>query len=142
MSTTDTTAPKATIAWLAGLAAVVGVGVPLALLLRAHGPGSMWVGFVVGAAIALVGFGVAIWRARRPDRSTPTDRALLHVGDERDDNLVTRSLAVVGLAALPLTGLATVALAVGVEMLAVMGGLLIVEVAVLVGAYAVISRRS
>lgn len=63
-------------------------------------------------------------------------------GDERDGAILTRAAAVVGIAALPLTGLATVALAVGAEMLAVMGALLVTELAILVGAFAVVSRRS
>lgn len=90
---------------LLGVAAGVAVGVPLTLLLRAHGPGDMWRGFLGGAVLAL-------------------------------------AAAVVGIAALPLTGLATVALAVGAGMLAVMGTLLGVELAILVGAFAVVSRRS
>lgn len=127
---------------LTGLAAGIAAGVPLTLLLREHGPGDMWIGFLGGAVLALVGLAVAAWRAGRPARSTPADRAFLHVGDERDAAILTRAAAVVGIAALPLTGLATVALAVGAEMLAVMGTLLVTELAILAGSFAVVSRRS
>ncbi len=127
---------------LFGLAAGTAVGVPLTLVLRDHGPGDMWVGFAGGAALALAGLAFAAWRAGRPDRSTPADRAFLRVGDERDDAILTRAAAVVGVAALPLTALATVALAVGATMLAVMGALLVTEVAILVGTFAVVSHRS
>lgn len=127
---------------LAGLTAGVVVGAALTVVLHAYGPGDMWAGFLGGGVLALAGLAVAAWRADRPDRSTPADRAFLHVGDERDGAILTRAAAVVGIAALPLTGLATVALAVGAEMLAVMGALLVTELAILVGAFAVVSRRS
>lgn len=142
MATTTTDRTLSRHALLAGLGAAIGVGVPLALVLKEYGPGNMWIGFSVGATIAVLGFGLAVWRVRRPGGGTPSDRAFLQVGDERDDALLTRALAVVGLLSLPLTAVATVALAVGLDVLAVMAVLLIVELATLIVAYQVISRRS
>lgn len=47
------------------LTAVVGIG----LLLQEHGPGNMGTGFLQGAAVGLVLFGVVLWRASRPRRA-------------------------------------------------------------------------
>jgi len=142
MSTTELrTRPGLQIGAVLALAVVVVV--PLAVLLREHGPGSMWAGFLIGAAIAFLGFGVALWRTQRHSaRTTPADRALLHTGDERDDALLTQALAVVGVVAIPLTGLATIALAVGADTEMVMAILLITEVTVLVVGFAIFNRRS
>lgn len=124
---------------LAVLALVVAVG----LLLREHGPGNMGNGFLQGAAIGLVGVAVLLWRVtKRPDRTTTFERAWTQTGDERDDAVLTRALAVLGLAAFPLTGTAGIAIAFGAEVEMVVALLLFAEVAVGAVAFAVISRRS
>jgi peptidoglycan/LPS O-acetylase OafA/YrhL len=131
------------------LVASVGVGcamaviAPGALLLREHGPGHMWLGFLVGGTVALVGSLVAGWRTyRRPERATAADRAFAAGGDERDRSVLTRSLAVVGLLSLPLTSVACVAVAVDADALAVVGALTVALLAALVVAFIVYNRRT
>lgn len=121
------------------LAVVIGVG----LLLREHGPGNMGTGFLQGAAVGLVLAGVALWRvSRAPDQASTFERAFTSTGDERDDALLTRSLAVLGLAAFPLTGAAAIAIGLGAEVMMIIFFLLIAQLAVGAVAYVMISRRS
>lgn len=121
------------------IAVVVGAG----LLLQEHGPGNMGTGFLQGAAVGLVVFGVILWRvSRAPEKASTFERAFTSSGDERDDVLLTRALAVLGLAAIPLTGVAAIVIALGLEVAMVLFFLLVAQVAVGVAAYAVISRRS
>lgn len=120
------------------IAAIVGVG----LLLREHGPGNMGTGFLQGGAVGLVAFAVVLWRvSRAPEKASTFERAFTSAGDERDDALLTRALAVLGLAAIPLTGAAAVAIGLGAEVPMILFFLLIAQLAVGVVAYAVISRR-
>ena len=74
--------------------------------------------------------------------ATTFERAWLQSGDERDDAVLTRSLAVLGLLAFPLTGVAAIAIAVGAHVPMVMCLLLFTQVAVGVVAFGVINRRS
>jgi hypothetical protein len=121
------------------LAAVVGVG----LLLQERGPGNMGTGFLQGAAVALVACAVVFWRvARTPHRATAFERAFTQTGDERDDQLLTRALAVLGLAAVPLTGAAGVAIGLGADVPMMLFFLLVAQLAVGTTAFAVIARRS
>jgi hypothetical protein len=124
---------------LAVLALLVAVG----LLLREHGPGNMGNGFLQGAAVGLVGVGVMFWRlAKHPGSTTTFERAWSQTGDERDDMVLTRALAVLGLLAFPLTGAAGIAMALGAEVEMIVALLLFAEVAVGAIAFAVINRRS
>ena len=121
------------------LAVVLTVG----LLLREHGPGNMGNGLLQGAAFGLVVAAVMLWRvARRPDRVTTFERAWTQTGDERDDAVLTRSLAVLGLAAFPLTATAAIAIAFGASVEMCLALLLFAEIGVGALAFAVISRRS
>ncbi|WP_324651024.1 hypothetical protein [Georgenia sp. H159] len=136
-----TTRQKALVAGLCllAVAALVSVG----LLLREHAPGNMGNGFLAGGGIALVGFAVMAWRtARRPEQTTTFERGWTQSGDERDDAVLTRSLAVLGLLALPLTGVAGIAVALGVDTSAALAVLLLAEIGALAVAFAVINRRS
>ena len=99
------------------------------LLLREHGPGDMGTGFLVGAAVALVGGAVMWWRATRsPARASTFERAWTQTGDERDDAVLTRALAVLGLVALPLTGVAAIAVGLGAAVEMVLTLLLVGEI--------------
>ncbi|WP_131103301.1 hypothetical protein [Ornithinimicrobium sufpigmenti] len=142
MWTSELTARQKTGAFLGVgllLALVIGVG----LLLREYGPGNMGTGFLQGAAVGLVLAGVALWRvSRAPDKASTFERAFTSAGDERDDALLTRSLAVLGLAAFPLTGAAAVAIGLGAEVMMIIFFLLIAQLTVGAVAYVVISRRS
>jgi hypothetical protein len=124
---------------MAVLAVVIAVG----LLLREHGPGNMGNGFLQGGAAGLVIALVMIWRvSRRPDRTTTFERAWTQTGDERDDAVLTRALAVLGIVAFPLTGAAAITIALGLDVEMVLALLLFAEVGVGAIAFAAINRRS
>jgi hypothetical protein len=123
----------------AGLAVLIAVG----LLLRQHAPGNMGVGFLAGAGVALVGVGVMAWRvSRRPAGASTLERAWTRTGDERDDAVLTRALAVLGLLAFPLTGAAAIAIGLGAAPEMVLTLLLAAEIGVGAVAFAVVDRRS
>ena len=121
------------------LAVVVGGG----LLLQEHAPGNMGTGFLQGAAVGLVVFGVVLWRvSRAPEKASSFERAFTSAGDERDDMLLTRALAVLGLLAFPLTGAAAVLIGLGLDTMMILFFLLVAQVLVATVSYVVISRRS
>jgi hypothetical protein len=121
------------------LAVIVTVG----LLLREHGPGNMGTGMLQGAGVGLVATAIVAWRvARRPERATTFERAWTQTGDERDDAVLTRALAVLGLASFPLTATAGIAIAFGASVEMCLALLLFAELGVGALAFAVISRRS
>lgn len=124
--------------WLVLLAAVVLVG----LLLRQYGPGNMGNGFLVGGFIGILLAGFAIWRvSRRPQRATTFERAFTQTGDERESAVLTRALAVMGLASFLLTCAAIVAVALGGPVEVVLGVLLGAELLTGAVAFFVINRR-
>lgn len=127
-----------------GLAlAALGVLVVTGLLLKAHGPGNMGSGFLVGGGIGLVAAGIGLWRViRRPENATTFERAWTQTGDERDNALLTRSLAVLGLLCCPLTAVAAIAIGLGATVEAALALLLVAELVVGAVAFAVIGRRS
>jgi hypothetical protein len=125
------------------LLAVAALIVAVGLLLREHAPGNMGVGFLQGAAVGLLAFLLMLWRlSKRPDRATTFERAWSQTGDERDDAVLTRALAVLGLAAFPLTSVAAVAVALGAEPSMVFALLLFAEIVVGGVAFVVINRRN
>ena len=125
--------------FLVAIAALLTAG----LLLREYAPGNMGNGFLGGAAVALIASAVALWRVtRRPERSTTFERGWTHAGDERDDAVLTRSLAELGLLAVPTTSVAAVVIALDVHPLATLGVLIFVQISVFAAAFAVINRRS
>ncbi|MGY1631968.1 hypothetical protein ACI784_09735 [Geodermatophilus sp. SYSU D01186] len=142
MSTDRRTGTQTALALGAVLAAVA-LLIAVGLLLQEYGPGNTGLGFLQGAAVALVAVAVMAWRVRRrPGSATSFERAWTQTGDERDDALLTRALAVLGLLALPLTGVAALAIGLGARVEVVLALLLFAEVAVGATAFAVVSRRS
>lgn len=142
MSTTEMTARQKAIALLTVMVAL-GAVIVVGLLLREHGPGNMGTGFLQGAAVGVLGVGVVAWRVTRsPSRATSFERAFSQQGDERDDAVLTRSLAVLGLAAFPLTGAAAVAIGLGAYVPMVLTVLLVAQLLVGAVAFAVISGTS
>lgn len=126
-----------------GFAALLAGVLAVGLLLREHGPGNMGNGMLVGAGIGLVAVVLVLVRlARHPERATTFERAWSQTGDERDDAVLTRSLAVVGLLSLPLTATAAVAVALGVEPEMALALLLFALVGALATAFTLIQRRS
>ncbi len=139
---TDTYTSKQKALALGLVLAFLGVVVVIGLVLREHGPGNMGVGFLQGAAVGLVAACVMGWRvSRRPDRATTFERAWTQAGDERDDAVLTRALAVLGLLAFPLTAGATIAIGLGAAVDMVLALLLLAELVVGAVAFAVINGR-
>jgi len=121
------------------IAGIVSVG----MFLREYGPGNMGNGFLTGAGIAIAGLAVAWWRAvRHPGSATSLERAWTMTGDERDDAVLTRALAVVGICAVPMVAAATIILSVGGPLEPVLAITNFALIAVFVIAFAVINRRS
>ncbi len=123
--------------------ALLAVLIATGLVLREHGPGNMGSGFLQGGAVGLVLAGVGVWRvSRRPERTTTFERAWTQTGDERDDTVLTRALAVLGLACFPLTAAAAIAIALGAPVEMMLTLLLLAQVVVGAVAFAIINRRS
>ncbi|GAB3849953.1 hypothetical protein GCM10029963_35370 [Micromonospora andamanensis] len=103
----------------------------------------MGVGFLQGAAIGLLAILLMAWRlSKRPERATTFERAWSQTGDERDDAVLTRALAVLGLAAFPLTAASAIAVAIGAEPMIVLTLLLFAQIGIGGVAFPVINRRS
>jgi peptidoglycan/LPS O-acetylase OafA/YrhL len=139
---TDTRASRNVVA-LGILGVILGLVTVTVALLREHAPGNMIPGFLVGLGIGIAGALVMAWRVlRRPERASTFERAWTQTGDEREDTLLTRALAVVGLASLPLIGIATLAIGFGAEppmvMTLLMGTLFITGIA----SFAVFNHRN
>lgn len=125
---------------LAGAVAVIAVF----LALNGRSPGNMAGGALAGGATVLVAAAVGRWRAvRRADKAGSTARWLGAVPDERDDDVLTRALAVVGYVAVMASCLAVVLVAAtSWEPLAIVGALPALLLVTLVVSFAVINRRS
>ena len=142
MSTTEMTSRQKAIMLViaaVGLTILVGVG----LLLRERAPGNMGNGFLVGAGGAIVAALIMGWRATRsPSSATTFERAWTSHGDERDAAVLTQALAVLGLVALPLTGIAAVAIGLGADVTMVIVLLMAGEALAGIVAFAVTLRRN
>ncbi|RMB61545.1 hypothetical protein [Tessaracoccus antarcticus] len=122
-----------------GLTILVGVG----LLLRERAPGNMGNGFLVGAGVAIVAALIMGWRATRsPSAATSFERAWTSLGDERDDAVLTKALAFLGVLALPLTGVAALAIGLGADVPMVLVFLMTAEALAGIIAFAVTLRRN
>ena len=140
---TDRPAAKQLATFLLVFGGTLAVVLTLGLLLREHGPGNMGDGLLQGAAFGLVLAAVMGWRlVRRPERVTTFERAWSQTGDERDDAVLTRALAVLGLASFPLTATAAIAFAFGASVEMCLALLLFAEAGVGALAFAVVARRS
>jgi hypothetical protein len=84
---------------------------------------------------------VAPWPLVGDPGALPGDRGTA-TGDERDDAVLTRALAVLGLIAFPLTGVTAIAVGLGAAAQMMLTLLLLAEIAVGAVAFAVINRRS
>lgn len=134
---------KQALVFLGIFPAVLALIVATGLLLREHAPGNMGTGFLAGAALGLVGTLVGGWRLlTRPERATTFERAWSQTGDERDDAVLTRALAVLGLLSIPLTATAGIAIGLGASVEMTLALLLLAQVAVGAIAFTVVNRRS
>lgn len=124
---------------LAGLTGLIVTG----LLLQEYGPGNMGSGLLAGGAVGLVAALVGLWRiTRRPDSVTTFERAWTQTGDERDDSVLTRSLAILGLLSFPLTAAAAIAIGLGAAVEMTLALLLLAEILVGAVSFALINRLS
>jgi len=139
---TDTRFPRNVLAL--GIFGVILALVAVAVfLLREHAPGNMVPGFLIGLGIGVAGALVMAWRVlRRPARATTFERAWTQTGDERENTLLTRALAVVGLVSLPLIGIAALAIGFGTEAPMVMTLLMGALFATGVASFAVLAHRN
>jgi len=130
-----------TAAFAAGTAAVIAI----ALVLRAYGPGNMWKGAISGGVATLIILAIVTWRsAKRPEKSTTADRAtaLWDAADERDLRIRTNTAAILGYLTLPITALAAVVLAIGVDTEMVMAILIFLQIGIAIIAFTVENRRN
>lgn len=140
---TDRPSAKQIATFLLVFGGTLAVLLALGLLLREHGPGNMGNGLLLGAGLGVVLAAVMGGRlVRRPDRVTTFERAWSQTGDERDDAVLTRALAVLGLASFPLTAAAAIAIAFGASVEMCLALLLFAEIGVGALAFSVIARRS
>lgn len=125
------------------VALLLGALLATGFLLGEYAPGGMGSGFLQGAAVSLVAAGFMSWRvSRRPARASTFERAWTQTGDERDDLVLTRALAVLGLLAFPLTAVTAIVIALGAPGAATMAVLLVAQPVVLGISFATIDRRS
>lgn len=132
--------------WRTVIVACLGLGFIIVLVgglvLREHGPGNMGNGFIVGGMISLLLATFAVWRsATRPGSAGTFERAFTQSGDERDDTVLTHALAVLGLCALPLTGVAAYAIALGAEPAIVLALLMVAQLAIGTVSFVTVNRR-
>ncbi|MGO1383263.1 MAG: hypothetical protein ACTHWA_02570 [Arachnia sp.] len=141
MSTAETTRRRKALLFLLmaiALTVMVGIG----MLLQKSGPGNMGTGFLSGAGVAIFAALIMAWRVTRaPVDATTFERAWTSHGDERDDAVLTRALAVIGVLSLPLTGVASIAIGLGVDVAMALTLLMAAELLTGVIAFAVTARR-
>ncbi|WP_019484056.1 hypothetical protein [Arthrobacter sp. TB 23] len=124
---------------LAGLTGLIVTG----LLLQEYGPGNMGAGLLAGGAVGLVAALIGLWRiTKTPSRVSTFERAWTQTGDERDNAVLTRSLAILGLLAVPLTAIAAIAVGFGAAVEMVLALLLLAQALVGAVAFAAINRKS
>ncbi len=143
MSTEPRTAPSTAIWSLSILAGAVVVILGY-LALNGRSPGNMAGGFLVGGATVLAAAAVGRWRAvRRPSAAGSAARWFGAVPDERDDDVLTRALAIVGYVAIMASSLSTVLVATtSWDPLAIAAILPALLLGTLIVSFAVINRRS
>ncbi|GHG50111.1 hypothetical protein GCM10011331_12440 [Flavimobilis marinus] len=139
-----TPAAANTLGWTLGLLGGAAGAIALFLALNGRSPGNMAGGALAGGATVLVAVAIGRWRAvRRADKAGSTARWLGAVPDERDDDVLTRALAVVGYVAVMASCLAVVLVAAtSWNPLAIVGALPALLLGTLVISFAVINRRS
>ena len=126
-----------------GLVAGIAVLVPLVVLLVQKAPGSMGAGAAVGGGLVLVVFTVAAWRTvRRPECSTTFERSFTGSADERDRLVATKAAAVLGVASLPIAGIASAAVAMGAPATPTLAIMLYTLLTIAVTSFVIAARRT
>lgn len=128
---------------LAILLSLLALIITTGLLLQEYGPGNMGLGLLVGGGVTILALGIALWRLTyRPASTTTLERAWTQHGDERDDAVLTRALAVVGLSAPLLTAAATIVIALDGPLLPTLAILNFAFIAVFAITFAWVNKRS
>ncbi|MBB2921172.1 hypothetical protein [Cellulomonas cellasea] len=143
MTRRDRTPAQQRTAWLLGLlSGTVGL-VALYAVLAARAPGDTAAGALTGGLTVLLLACVARWRTVRRGRTAST---ATRIGggalDERDDHVLTRTLAVVGYVAILASGLASAAVMVGADAATVVRALPFALLGTLGITFVVVDRRS
>ena len=122
---------------------LVAVGA-LSLVFTLAGQPDTAAGALVGGGAVIVLAVVVRWRPRRrgPSSDGGFSRTLLGTTDERDKAILTASLAWVGLTAFLANAIGLAAVALGADGSTVIGAIEALLIAVLVGAFVVLSRRT
>ena len=141
MSTTDPRSRR--LIWGAGLLCALAVALGLAVLLAANGERETAAGVLSGGLFVVVLSVVGRWRSTRDVTSAATaSRVAGGEPDERDAQVLQRSFAVVGCAALLVSSLGVVAMFLGVDAEELLSALPWVLIGVGVVSFVVIDRRS
>lgn len=143
MTRRDRTPAQQRNAWLLGMLSGAVAMVALYAVLAGRAPGNAAEGALAGGALVLLAACVARWRTVRRARTAGT-AARIGGGafDERDDHVLTRTLAVVGTVAIVASGIASAAVMVGADATVVVGALPFVLLATLGITFVVVDRRT
>lgn len=143
MTRRDRTPRQQRNAWLLCMASGGVALVALYALLAERAPGDAAEGALTGGGLVLLGACVARWRTVRRARTAGTAARIGGAAlDERDDHVLTRTLAVVGYVAITLSALASAAVLVGADATVVVGVVPFVLLATLAVTFVVIDRRT
>ncbi len=144
MSTTDRSAParKTTAAWFVGVAVGLVICLGLALAVGLAGNRDAAAGILTGGVAVLVLAGWARWRSvRAVDRAGTAARIAAGRPDERDLRVHQATLAVVGVIAILLSGLASAATFLSVDATVLVRVMPFVLVATMLIAFVLVDRR-
>ncbi|HEX2855982.1 MAG TPA: hypothetical protein VHO26_00680 [Propionibacteriaceae bacterium] len=145
MSTNDrsTTARKTTAAWFVGVAVGLVICLALALAVGLAGNPDAAAGILTGGVGVVVLAGWARWRTVRAfDRTGTAARIAAGRPDERDLRVHQATLAVVGVIAILLSGLASAATFLSVDATVIVRVMPFVLVATMLVSFVVVDRRS
>jgi membrane protease YdiL (CAAX protease family) len=141
MSTTDARARR--IAWWAGIVCALAAALGLAAVLDAVGERDTAAGVLTGGLLVVALILVARWRSRRNATSAATaSRVAGGAPDERDAQVLQRTMAVVGVAALLASSLGVVVMFLDVDAEVVLGSMPWVLLVTAVVTFVVVDRRS
>lgn len=143
MTRRDRTPTQQRNAWLLGLLSGAVALVALSAVLAERAPDDTAAGALAGGLAVLLLACVARWRTVRRGRTASTAARIGGgVLDERDDHVLTRTLAVVGYVAVLASGIASAAVSVGADAATVVKALPFVLLATLGITFVVVDRRS
>lgn len=143
MTRRDRTPTQQRNAWRVGMASSAVALVALYALLHDRAPGDSAAGALTGGGAVLLAACVARWRTVRRARTAGTAARIGgYALDERDDHVLTRTLAVVGGIAIVASALASTAVLLGADAEVVVGVLPLVLLGTLGVTFVVVDRRT